>query len=167
MRQYDRAIESELRCLQRQPKSFFAHLILGWAYERKEEFPEALSELRVSVQLTDKAPVTLSAYGEALAESGDRRAAESVLAELLDRAATGYVSAYDIGLVYAALGDKARAFEWLDKALAERSSFLPYITWDRRADRLRSDPRFAVVLRRLGLDRVLPASAHLSHAGSH
>ncbi len=153
MGQYDLAIESELGCLRRQPNSFFAHLILGWAYEQERKFPEALSELRTAVQLTNKAALTLSAFGEALAESGDRRGAIAVLEELQQRERAGYVPAYDIALIYAALGDKDRAFEWLGRAQQERSSFLPYITWDRRADSLRGDPRFSKLLGRLGLPR--------------
>lgn len=166
MRQYDRAIATELNCLQREPKSFFAHVILGWAYEQKRMFPEAVSELRAAVQLASKMPFTLSAYGEALAESGDRRGAIELLAGLKERARTGYVSAYDIALIYAALGEKNRAFEWLDRAQVERASFLPYITWDRRADSLRADPRFGELLLRLGLAQTassgspIPATSH-------
>lgn len=160
MRQYDRAIASELACLRREPKSFFAHLILGWAYEQKRMFPEALSELRTSAQLANKASLVLASYGEALAESGDRTGATAVLAELEGRSGTRYVSAYDFALIHAALGNRNRAFEYLARAEQERSSFLPYITWDRRADVLRSDPRFSELLRRLGLAQAESASSH-------
>ena len=53
--------------------------------------------------------------------------------------------------VFAALGDKDQAFAWLDKAARDRSSLLPYITWDRRADTLRADPRYQELLRRMNL----------------
>ncbi len=159
MRQYDRAIASELNCLRREPKSFFAHVILGWAYEQKRMFPEALSELREATQITNNFPFTLSAYAEALAESGNRRGAMEVLKQVQERAKTKYVSSYDVGLIYAALGNKDAAFEWLEKAEVERASFLPYITWDRRADSLRDDPRFEKLLHQLGLTKI--ASAHL------
>jgi hypothetical protein len=130
-------------------------------------FREAVSELREAVQLADKAPFTLSAYAEALAESGDRRGATVVLTELERNAKTGYVSAYDISLVYAALGDRNRAFAWLDKAQAERSAFLPYITWDRRADSLRADPRFNTLLQRLGLAQPGSVPAHVPGPTPH
>jgi len=146
-----------MQCLRREPKNFFAHLILGWAYERKQMFPEALTELRQSVQLTNNAPLTLASFGEALAESGDHRGALEILAQLSERAKVRYVSAYDISMIYAALSDNDRAFQWLQKAEADRSSFLPYITWDRRADGLRSDPRFPQLLQRLGLKDAMSA----------
>jgi tetratricopeptide (TPR) repeat protein len=167
VRQYDRAIATELSCLRRQPKSFFAHVILGWAYEQKRMYREAVSELRAAVQRADNASFTLSAYAEALAESGDRRGATEVLARLLERAKAGYVSAYDIGLIYAALGDRNRAFEWLDKARSERAAFLPYITWDRRADSLRADPRFGILLQRLELTQTGSAPAHAPGTSLH
>lgn len=115
-------------------------------------FPEALSELRESVQLANNASLTLASFGEALAESGDRRAAAEVVRQLEERAKSKYVSAYDVSMIYAALGDHDHAFQWLSKAEHDRSSFLPYITWDRRADPLRSDARFAPLLERMGLN---------------
>ena len=120
-------------------------------------FPEAISNLREAARLTHDFPFVLSAYGEALAESGDRPGAKETLARLRERAKTVYVSAYDVGLIYAALGDKDQAFEWLATAQRERASFLPYITWDRRADSLRADPRFGDLLRQLDLPQAAAA----------
>lgn len=114
-------------------------------------FPEALAELREATKLTDGLPLALASYGHALAASGDRRGALEVLAQLRETSKTKYVSGYDIALMHAALGDKDEAFRWLDHAAQERASLLPYITWDRRADNLRSDPRYDDLLRRLGL----------------
>lgn len=114
-------------------------------------YPEALSELREAVQLMHNGTFALAAFGEALAASGDRRGALEVAAQLQERAKTKYVSAYDVSVIYAGLGDKDQAFHWLEKAERDRASFLPYITWDRRADPLRGDPRFPALLQRLGL----------------
>jgi len=151
VRQYDRAIAGELKCLRRAPKDFWAHVILGWAYEQKRMYPEGLSELRTAVQLSNNLPFTLAAFGEAQAASGDRRGALEVLSKLKETAKVRYVSAYDVSMIYAALGSKSQAFAWLEKAERDHSSLLPYITWDRRADNLRTDPRFHALLQRLGL----------------
>jgi tetratricopeptide (TPR) repeat protein len=164
VRQYDQAIASELKCLRREPKSFWAHVILGWAYEQKGRFPEALTTLREAVQLTHNSPFALAAFGEALATSGDRRGATEVLAQLQERGKTKYVSAYDLSMIYAALGDKDQAFAWLDKAQHDRASFLPYITWDRRADSLRADTRFQGLLQRLGLSDTTASNARAASA---
>jgi hypothetical protein len=50
------------------------------------------------------------------------------------------------------LGEKAKAFALLDKALSERSTFLVYSKWEPRLDPLRSDPRFQHLLKQIGLE---------------
>lgn len=151
MGQYDRAVDSELRCIRRDPANFWAHVVLGWAYQQKAMHPEATAELQQAVKLTGGFSFALAALGQELAASGDVRGAETVLAQLQQRRATTYVSAYDIALIYAALKERDSAFRWLGTAIDERASFLPLITWDRRADLLRRDARFAGVVGRLGL----------------
>ena len=148
-----------MKCIQRQPKLSWARVVLGWAYEQKKSYPEALAELREAVKLDEGGSFATAAFGQVLAASGDRRGALAILSDLQQRAKTQYVSAYDLALIYAGLGDKDHAFERLDQALLDRSSFLAYITWDRRADPLRTDPRFDVVLRKMGLPRGTGASA--------
>ena len=73
------------------------------------------------------------------------------LDELLKRATHDYVSPADIALMYARVNDKDRAFEWLDKAMQERSILFNYLVADARFDNLRDDPRLAALLRRVGL----------------
>ena len=53
--------------------------------------------------------------------------------------------------VYAGFGDKDQVFAWLEKDFQTRSGVLPYITWWLNFDDLRSDPRYAELLRRMGL----------------
>ena len=73
-----------------------------------------------------------------------------ILQEWLRRSETGYVSPYMIATVYVSLGQKDKAFEYLEKAYQERSPDLPYfLRADLRMDSLRSDPRFQDLLRRM------------------
>ena len=62
----------------------------------------------------------------------------------------GYVSPKYFALTYLQLGEKDRAFEWLEKSYQERGEVLLYLKVDPRFDPLRSDPRFADLLRRVG-----------------
>ena len=65
---------------------------------------------------------------------------------------TGYSSAYKIAVLYADLGDKDEAFRWLNTAYQERDSlYLLGLKTDSLLDPLRSDPRFAELVRKVGL----------------
>ena len=63
----------------------------------------------------------------------------------------GYYSAYGIAQLYADLGDKEQAFQWLDTAYRERDYPLTGLNTDFLLDSLRSDPRFAELARKVGL----------------
>jgi len=56
-------------------------------------------------------------------------------------------------MIYTALGDKEQAFSWLEKALAENDIALPYLKVNPAFDPLRSDPRFAELLKKVGLEK--------------
>jgi hypothetical protein len=58
-----------------------------------------------------------------------------------------------VALVYAGLGDKEQALIWLEKAYADKSESFVELKADARFDRLRSDPRFVNLLRRVGLEQ--------------
>ena len=83
------------------------------------------------------------------AVSGQTRAARQTLADLLDRPKQTYISPFDIAIVYAGLGEHDRAFAWLDKAYDERTRPMLGLKVNPRLDPLRSDPRFAVLIRRM------------------
>ncbi len=63
----------------------------------------------------------------------------------------GYESAFGIAVIYARLGDKDRAFEWLEKSFAAHEEDLIYLKIEPAFDGLSSDPRFQDLLRRVGL----------------
>ena len=65
--------------------------------------------------------------------------------------ATRYVSPYSVALVHCGLGDRDQALAWLEKAYVERSDYMPYLNREPMLDGLRSDPRFAALVRRVGL----------------
>jgi hypothetical protein len=77
------------------------------------------------------------------------KAIEVVLAQR--QAKTSYVSPYLIAQLYADLGDKEHAFEWLNTAYHERDGFLSGLPTDFLFDSLHSDPRYAELVRKIGL----------------
>jgi Flp pilus assembly protein TadD len=149
-RQYDKAIGQLRKTIELDPSFSRAHLYLGWAYEGKGMFNEASAEYAKAREL-DNSPVMIASLAHVFAVSGRRGEAQRLLTELEQLSKQRYVSAFDVALVHTGLGDNERAFEWFEKALQERSSALTWLKVDARLDRLRSDPRFQDLIRRVGL----------------
>jgi TolB-like protein/Tfp pilus assembly protein PilF len=150
-RNYDDAVRLATQFLSSQPNNAWEHTILGWTYEQKRMPDEATAQFQKAVGATQGRAFFLAALGHAYAVAGRRSDAEQVLQTLSQRANKSYVSAFDVATIYAGLGEKDTAFAWLEKAAAERSSFLVYSKWEPRLDPLRSDPRFNQLLKRIGL----------------
>ncbi|MGI8958555.1 MAG: protein kinase domain-containing protein [Bryobacteraceae bacterium] len=144
---YDQAIDSTRRALTFQADHGWALMIMGWAYEQKGMFQEALAALRKSFP----GALRTSSVAHVLARSGNRPGAEKLLGELLDQSKRNYVSAYDVGAIYVGLGDTGSALQSLDKAYEEHAGFMPYISLDPRLKPLRHDARFEDLLHRMGL----------------
>jgi len=149
-RQYDRAIEAFRRCLELDPQNIFGHIFLGLCYQKKGLHAEAIAEYDKARQIDDS-PWVLAFLGWGYGTAGRAEDARKVLHEIEEASKQRYVSPYNNALVYVGLGDRDRAFEWLDKADAERNDFLVYLKCDPVFDSLRSDPRFAALVRRVGL----------------
>jgi serine/threonine-protein kinase len=134
---------------QRMMPSYWALIVQGWAESSSGQQEKAVESMRKATALAPALGFTKAALAHALARNGEAREARAILAQLLEQARTGYVSAYDITIVYAGLGDADQAFDWLGKALAERSMFVVHLTWDARLRPLHSDRRFAELTQRL------------------
>ena len=89
--------------------------------------------------------------GQVYARTGNRSEAQKALAELQEQSKQRYISPAVIALIYAALGDKDQAFAWLEKSVEEHDLTTARLKVDQRFDPLRSDPRFAELVRRVGL----------------
>ena len=150
-RQYDQAIERLRKTIEMDPNFLRAHLVLGEAYLAKGAYEEAILELKKAVEISKGGPNLVASLANAYATSGDRARAEELLKELKDKQKHRYVSAFNIAIVYAGLGEKDQAFAWLEKAYQERSLAVWSIKAGPRFDDLRSDPRFADLLLKLKL----------------
>lgn len=150
-RNYDEAINQLRGTLSVSPKFPVAHLWLGRAYQQKKMYAEAIDEFNKTDAALPGWVVTIAGMGNAYGEWGHRAEAEQMLTRLSELANAKYVTPYGVALVYAGLGDKNQAFAWLNKAVAGRSHWLVWLNRDPRWDRLRSDPRFADLKKRVGL----------------
>ncbi|HYG78897.1 MAG TPA: tetratricopeptide repeat protein, partial [Pyrinomonadaceae bacterium] len=149
-RQYDRAVEQLRKTIEMDRGFYPAHYWLGEAYVMKGSYAEALAEYQKARELNDD-PLVLGLMGHAYAVSGRRGDAFRILDELNKLAQQRYVSSYTFALVYAGLNDRDRAFEWLEKSYRDRASEIAYFKVDPLLDNLRPDPRFADLVRRVGL----------------
>jgi tetratricopeptide (TPR) repeat protein len=147
--QYERAIEEQRKALELDPDFFLAHVYLGFAYLRKSLPEDAIREFGIAGRLAPDEPDAIALRGYACGVLGRRSEAEKALAELAALSKRRYVSAFPIAWVYVGLGNKDRAFEWLEKAYGERACRLVYLNVERAFDPLRSDPRFVDLLRRM------------------
>lgn len=148
---YDGAISQLRGTLAVSPKFPVAHLWLGRAYQQKHMYQEAIQEFQATNDALPDWVVTIAGIGNTYGEWAKPAEARMVLKRLNDLSSKKYVTPYGVALVYAGLGDNDQAFAWLDKAVQGRSHWLVWLNRDPRWDRLRSDPRFASLKRRVGL----------------
>jgi tetratricopeptide (TPR) repeat protein len=154
-RQFDKAIEIFKRVNAENPNFGRGHTEMAYAYWGKHQYAEAIEQWKTGSRLEgDKNSVAWAAALEAGFRSGGwpaaaRRGIEVYLAQR--KAHEGYVSPYQIAQLYAELGDKDHAFEWLNTAVQERDSFTIALRNDFTLDSLHSDPRFAELVRKIGL----------------
>jgi len=151
-REYDRAIEQAKKTLELDPGFWLARMHLAGAYMGQGRYAQAVAELE-KLRPSAAIPVIYTGFvGYAYALSGQRNEALRVLAELKERSKREYVPPTAPALIYTALGDKDQAFAWLDRAYAERDSYLVYLKPYPLFDSLRSDPRFTRLLKQMHLE---------------
>jgi serine/threonine protein kinase/tetratricopeptide (TPR) repeat protein len=150
-RRYDEAIDQVRKVLEMDPNFAAGHRPLGMAYEQKAMYTEAIAEFQKALDASRGNPFALGSLGHAYAVSGNREKARQALSDVLELSKHRYVPPFDIAVIYTGLGDEKRALEWLGKALDDRSLEMIFLKVDPRFDRLHADPRFANLLRRMGL----------------
>jgi non-specific serine/threonine protein kinase len=155
-RQYDAAIEQIKGTLAIDPHFAEAHHMLGQVYEEKGMLTDAIAEFEKAMMLSGGSRLEKAALGHAYALSGRRTEAQKVLDELMEESRRKYVSSYLIAEIYIGMGDKDRAFEWLEKACEQREGYLVFIKVTPRLDSLRPDPRFQHLVNRIGLAETSP-----------
>ncbi|MEP6920512.1 MAG: protein kinase [bacterium] len=149
-RRPDQAVAQFRKTLELDPNDWITRTNLGWALISQGKFTEAITELQRARQIDDNHYV-LAGLGQAYALSGNRSGALKAIEQMKEWSKRRYVSPHSIALVYAGLGEKDLAFEWLEKAIEARSEHMGWLRVDPRMDPLRSDPRFTALVRRIGL----------------
>jgi TolB-like protein/DNA-binding winged helix-turn-helix (wHTH) protein/Flp pilus assembly protein TadD len=150
-RRYDEAIEQLRSVIAMDPNHYQAYWTLGHTYAARGRFIEAVAASEKAVALSDRVPGALGILGLVYGMAGRKDDATKILNELLDLNKQRYVTPAALVNVYIGLGDKEQAFFWLEKAYEERSNYIVYLNVFPIVDPLRSDPRFASLIQRVGL----------------
>jgi len=153
-RQFDKAIELYKKVIADNPTLGIAHWGLALSYWGEHRYPETIEEFATDAQLEgDKNTAEFAAALNAGFRAGGwpgalRKAIEVSLARR--KAKEDFVHAYRIAELYAELGDKDHAFEWINTAYQEHGHLLYGLRTDFTLDSLRSDPRYAELVRKIG-----------------
>jgi len=164
-RSYDAAIDEALQIVKLHPGDLSAQFWLGSAYREKKMYPQAIETFQRARQLSSDKPAMLMAYGHTQALAGNVDEAHSVLKKLeglrqfrsLPTPGPGvgpitlpFIPSLYLAAIHVGLGETGDAFRELNRAYQERVDRLVYLNVDPMADPLRSDPRFAQLLAKIG-----------------
>ncbi|GAC1415597.1 MAG: adenylate/guanylate cyclase domain-containing protein [Acidobacteriaceae bacterium] len=150
-RRYDDAIAQLLNTIEMDPNYLLAHIVLGQSYEQKGRYADAVAELQKADLLAPNNPPVLAALGHVFAISEKRAEALKLVEELKVQSSRRYVSPFYLASVYAGLGDVNQALGLLEKSYDDRSNNTIFIDQMPQFDKLRTEPRFQELRRRVGL----------------
>lgn len=143
---YEAALEQSRKTLTVDSTFQLAHMWGGWALEALGRTDESRAWMMEAVRLSKGSELTRLALAHVLARSSSGQARDSALAiagEMERRRARGeYVPSYEVGKLYLALGDRAKALEWLTRSFDERSHSRAFVHVDPQLAPLRGDARF-------------------------
>lgn len=146
-RRYDAAIEATRDALELEPGSPQAHVWLGVSYSASKAYQPAIAALEKAVDLSHRAPVALACLAAAYAADGNHDAAAAILTEL---ESAPHVTAYFVARVYAALGERGKAIDWLELGQRNHAEWMVLIEADPIWDGMRDNPKFRDVVQHMG-----------------
>jgi serine/threonine protein kinase/tetratricopeptide (TPR) repeat protein len=152
-RQYDEALAVCKKVANENPTFAQAHACLANAYWGKHMYPQSIEERKASAKFSgDQNQSEFASAVEQGFRSGGWKGADTKAIETLQaRRKTGHASSYFIATLYARLGDTDQAFRWLNTAYQEHDWMLIGLKTNASFDSIRSDPRFAELVRKVGL----------------
>jgi len=151
--EYDKCVEDGKKIVEIDPAYANVHVHLDQAYFFMGNYDLWLEEWQKFDTLNGDTEdlAVAKAVAQEYAKSGFRGAMKRLVELQEAQSKRIYIDPASIAFNYAAMGEKSQAFAWLEKAAAEKSVFLDYLKADPHVDSLRSDPRYADILKRMGL----------------
>jgi tetratricopeptide (TPR) repeat protein len=149
LRRFDDAVELGRRTLELDPCFAPTHWALGFAYGDSGRYEAARAELENAIQISNGEAVHIAVLGYVHAKAGKRDEALRIVAELTGLSKQRYIMPLWLAMIYAPLNERDLAFQWLEEAYRDRSSWMVYSERAMWLDNLRSDPRFEDLRRRI------------------
>ncbi|HKA37433.1 MAG TPA: hypothetical protein VKH43_11485, partial [Thermoanaerobaculia bacterium] len=151
-RDFQAARERARRGSELDPTLFLNSWLYGWVEIQAGMARESIPHFEKSKAMDS--PAFVSAWlAYAYGASGDRARALAELEDLKKRSLNGTPTAFNLALVHLGLGDRERTLDYLEKAHAADTQWLGWLKLDRAFDPLRSEPRFAALLKKINLDK--------------
>ena len=153
-REYEKSVVHYRLAIGLDPRFDGAHTGLARSLEALGRYDEARKAIEEAIRVS--AGVAGPVFGLAHLEVtiGNEKEARRMLAELIESRSTRIVSAWGIAVLYASLGEIDEAFRWLDLAIEEQAPGIIMLRVHPRLDPIRQDPRYQILVRRLGLDAI-------------
>ncbi len=150
-RQYDAALDNLRRGLAMNPTAEETHRLLGLVYMQQGSLDEATAAFKEALANSPNDTMALAGLGHVAVRRGRVDEARTILGELEARGRSRYVSPVPQAQLHVALGQRDRAFEWMDKAYQDRRGWLAYLKIEPLLDSIRDDARFQRMLERMRL----------------
>lgn len=150
-RRFDEARQVLSKTLELDPGAYAAFVNLAGTYAQKGMFQESIGVLEKPARDLPGDMMIVGPLGYAYAKSGRKMDAESLLKRLRDESQTKYVSGYFMSWICIGLGRNEEAIQWLERAYRQGEYHLTWLRAEPMFDPLRSDPRFADLVRSVGL----------------
>jgi serine/threonine-protein kinase len=152
-RQYDEAIEMARKTLELDPNYAAAHRLLSLAYQGKERFDESITEHEKWGRLTGNKVETAITLAQLYAVSGKADEARNLIDDVKRNKLVAEQIHRGLALVHAALGEIDIAFECLEESYEHHEESILSLKVDPKMDPLRSDSRFLVLLKKIGVEK--------------
>ncbi len=151
-REYERSLVYYRKAVELDPRFDGAHTDLARSLEALGRFDESRREYEEGRRMSGGIAGPSFGLAHLEANSGHEAEARRILQELIAARSQRVVSAWGIAALHSTLGDVDEAFRWLDVAVEEHATGLIFLRVHPRLDRIRQDPRYKTLLRRIGLD---------------
>ena len=150
-KRYDEAIEQYKKTIELDSAFPTAYYFMARAYEAKGEYDHAIEQYAAFARMGHVSEETITKSIEAYRKSGWKAYLQASTIELERQGLEHHVPAFVVATFYARTGDSDNAMRWLDRAYEERDFRLMLIAASFEFDKIRSDPRFVALIKKVGL----------------